>query len=85
LLSLYDYIADQSGEGRALAYVARIEAYCQGFATFPNRGARRDDIREGLRVVGFKRQLTIVFHVESDRVVFDRLLYKGRDVERAFH
>ena len=85
LLSLYDYIADQSGEARAIAYVEQIEAYCQGFVTFPNRGTRRDDIRDGLRTVGFKRRLTIAFHVEAERVVFDRILYGGRDVERAFH
>jgi len=85
LLSLYDYIADQSGEARAIAYVEQIEAYCRGFVTFPKRGTRRDDIRDGLRTVGFKRRLTIAFHVEPDRVVFDRILYGGRDVERAFH
>lgn len=85
LLSLYDYIVNQSGEARAIAYVAQIETYCRGFATFPARGTRRDEIRDGLRTVGFKRRATIAFHVEADRVVFDRILYGGRDVESAFH
>lgn len=85
LLALYDYIAEQSGEARALAYIEQIEVYCRSFPTFPHRGTRRDDIRAGLRTVGFKKRLTIAFHVEADRVVFDRFLYGGRDVARAFH
>ncbi|WP_187970994.1 type II toxin-antitoxin system RelE/ParE family toxin [Aquibium microcysteis] len=83
LLSLYDYVADQSGESCAVAYITRIEAYCAGFAEFPERGMRRDELREGLRVVGFERRVTIAFHVEPDRVVFDRILYGGRNMEGA--
>ena len=83
LISLYDYIADRSGERRALAYIAQIEAYCLGFVKFPERGTRRDDIREGLRIVGFRRRVTMTFHIEPDRVVFDRILYGGRDLEDA--
>jgi len=85
LLALYDHVAEQAGEARALAYLEQIEVHCRGFVTFPHRGTRRDDLRHGLRTVGFKRQLTIAFHVEADRVVFDRILYRGRDVARAFH
>jgi len=39
LLELYDYIAARGGPQRALAYVERIELYCKGFATFPERDA----------------------------------------------
>ncbi len=45
------------------------------------RGTRRDDIRPGMRVVGFKRRVTIAFHVEADTVVIERILYGGRNVE----
>jgi len=37
----------------ALAYVERLEGYCLGFDLASERGHRRDDIREGLRTVGF--------------------------------
>ena len=80
LLSLYDYIADVSGEARALGYIERVEAYCRGFSQFPERGLRRDDLVPGLRVVGFERRMTIAFHVEETRVVIDRFLYGGRDL-----
>jgi toxin ParE1/3/4 len=58
--------------------------YCLGFATFPERGTRRDDLRPGLRTIGFGRRVTIAFHVSDDRVTIDRILYAGRDLARAF-
>jgi toxin ParE1/3/4 len=51
LLQLYRYIAEHSGAERAIGYIERIEAFCQGFSTFPERGACRDDLFSGLRVV----------------------------------
>jgi len=82
LLSLYAYIAEQSGPSTAIGYINRIERYCLGFELASERGTRRDDIREGLRIVGFERRVTIAFHVEPDAVVIDRIFYAGRDVDR---
>ena len=81
ILELYDYIAGQAGAARA--YTDRIVSYCLGFTTFPERGRRRDDLRPGLRVIGFGRRVTIAFHVTSDRITIDRVLYGGRDLTRA--
>lgn len=80
LLDLYDYIAEQGSPERAMAYIARIEALCRGLATFPERGTRRDEIRPGLRVMGFARRVAIAFHVDEDVVTIDRVLYGGRDI-----
>jgi toxin ParE1/3/4 len=41
--------------------------------------ARRDDIRPGLRVVGFERTATIAFSIEGNRVRIARIFYRGRD------
>jgi len=84
LLGLYDYIADQANPSRAYEYVENIRSYCLGFSTFPERGTRRDDLRPGSRITGFRRRVTIAFHVTATRVFIDRILYGGRDVERAF-
>ncbi len=83
ILELYDYIAGQAGAARARAYTDRIVSYCLGFTTIPERGRRRDDLRPGLRVIGFGRRVTIAFHVTSDRITIDRVLYGGRDLTRA--
>ena len=51
--------------------------------TFPERGTRRDDIRPGLRTMGFERRATIVFQVRKSEVVIVRVLYGGRNFESA--
>ena len=51
---------------------------------FPERGAQRDDLRPGLRVIGFERRVTIAFHITSETVVIDRVFYGGRDLTGAF-
>ena len=82
LLGLHDYIAEQSGLAIASDYVERIEAACLALATFPERGTKRDDIRPGLRTIGFGRRATIVFQVRKAEVVIVRVFYGGRDFER---
>ncbi len=84
LLQLHDYIAEQSNGERARGFAQSIIEYCASFSTFPERGTKRDYIRPGLRTVGYRRRVTIAFHVTEDRVVIDRILYAGRDLEKAF-
>ncbi|MGO4123312.1 type II toxin-antitoxin system RelE/ParE family toxin [Inquilinus sp. YAF38] len=81
LLRLYLFIAERSGEARALVYVERIEAWCRGLATFPERGRRRDDLLPGLRVAGFESRVAIAFHIAPGLVTLDRILYGGRDLD----
>jgi toxin ParE1/3/4 len=83
LFGLYQYIADEAGTAVAGAYIARIEAACLTLAAFPERGARRDDIRPGLRTIGFERRAKIAFQVMRDEVIILRIFYGGRDYERA--
>ena len=81
LMALYRFIADHAGDVVAMGYLERIEVFCRDFAEFPERGMRRDDLLPGLRVVGFERRVSLAFHIESDRVTFDRIIYGGRDVD----
>jgi toxin ParE1/3/4 len=83
LFGLYRHIAEQAGREAAGAYVDRIEAACMALETFPERGTRRDDIRPGLRTMGFERRATIVFQVKRSEVVVIRVFYGGQDYERA--
>ena len=83
LIGLYDYIAVESGHEIAGGYIERIETACMALATFPERGLQRDDIRPGLRVVGFERRATIAFQVRKTEVVIVRIFYGGQDYERA--
>ena len=84
LLDIYDYIADHSCPERALGYSERIQDFCRGLATFPARGRCRNDVRRGLRVIGFEKRVTIAFHLDGTKVIIDRLLYGGRSFDDMF-
>ena len=83
LFGLYRYIAEEAGHEVAGASLDRIETACMALETFPERGTRRDDIRPGLRTMGFERRATIVFQVKRTEVVIVRIFYGGQDYERA--
>jgi toxin ParE1/3/4 len=81
LLALYRYIAKHGSPLAALGFVERIESFCMGLRDFPERGARRDDLRPGLRIVGFERRVSIAFHINSRGVFIDRIFYGGRNLD----
>lgn len=79
LLNIGDWIAERAGVDIALGYIARLEAYCQGFELAGERGRRRDDLRPGVRIVGFERRVAIVFAISDDEVTILRLHYGGQN------
>jgi toxin ParE1/3/4 len=79
LIRLGDWIAERAGVAVALNYIERLEDYCAGFETSGERGQRRDDIRAGLRVVGFERRVTIAFTVSTTEVTVLLLYYGGQN------
>ena len=80
LIAVFDYIAARAGADIAARFTDRIEAYVLGFADTPERGTKRDDLRPGLRTVGFRRRATILFEVDRERrrVVIHGVYYAGR-------
>ena len=83
LSGIYRHIAREAGHEIAAGYIDRIEAACMGLEIFPKRGTARDDIRPGLRTMGFERRATIVFQVKRTEVVIVRVFYGGQDFEDA--
>lgn len=79
LIALYDWIAEATSPAIALSYIERLEGYCRGFDLASERGHLREDVRPGLRIVGFERRVTIAFTVENDRVIILRIFYGGRN------
>jgi toxin ParE1/3/4 len=51
---------------------------------FPERDIRRDDLRHGLRILGFQRRAVIAFLVTTHAVTILRILCGGRDLETIF-
>lgn len=80
-MEIYDWIARAASPDVAFGYAMRVETFCRKLGIASERGQLRDDIRPGLRIVGFERRLTVAFKVEQDRVVILRLFFGGRDWE----
>lgn len=82
LTDLYLWIAEQSGfPDRAEGFVAAILTYCDGLTDFPMVGVARDDLRPGLRTIGFRRRVVIAFAVTHETVEMLGVYYGGRDYE----
>ncbi len=81
---IFAWIADRAGLDVARAYTCRIEGFCREMTPFPQRGTARDDVRPGLRTLGFERRATIAFTVNGEDVIILRILYAGRGLDLAF-
>lgn len=83
LVALYRHLAVAATPGIAAEYTDAIVAFCEGLQTFPQRGSRRDDIRPGLRIIGFRRRVAIAFAVDGATVTILGVFYGGQDHEAA--
>lgn len=81
LISLYQWIEERGGANIALGYIERIETFCNKLDLASERGHSRDDIRDGLRIVGFEKRVTIAFMVADTSVTILRIYYGGQNWE----
>ena len=82
--ALYAVIERDSGSARAESFTGAIVDFCMGLSLFPERGMRRDDLRHGLRVLGWRRRVSIALTVEADDIVILGIFYGGQDWESTF-
>jgi plasmid stabilization system protein ParE len=84
LTELLAQIALAASPEIAARYVDAIVAQCDSLSTFPRRGTRRGDLWPGLRVVGFRRRVSIAFVIEKNMVIIHGIFYGGQNLEGAF-
>jgi toxin ParE1/3/4 len=75
---LEEYLASRFYPGNAARYVERIVAACRGLGLAPNRGIRRDDLGEGIRLLGFETRVAIYFRITDKQVVILGIHYGGQ-------
>ncbi|MBZ9765146.1 type II toxin-antitoxin system RelE/ParE family toxin [Mesorhizobium sp. CA8] len=80
LEQLYDDIAERASPAVAWDFVAGIRDLCLGLSTFPQRGTERVEIMPGLRIIGYRRAVSIVFTVDGERVLILGIFYAGRNI-----
>lgn len=83
LFAIYVYVAEASGIERADGFDRRLRAACLKLANFPNRGTPQEEMAAGLRSIAFERRATIYYRV-GEAVEIVRVIYAGRDAQRAF-
>lgn len=67
----------------ARRYVGRIKASLAKLAFASERGTVRDEIMDGLRVVGILGSASVAFRVSEDRVTIFRVFHGGQDWQTA--
>lgn len=80
LISLYRYLAEQSGSKIAANYIGRIEKACISLTSLPSRGTAIPSRVSGLRTMGFERRVTVLFTVGEEKVEILRIFYGGQDL-----
>lgn len=60
-------------------YIERMSGFLSSLNVFPERGTVREEVRSGLRIIGFERSASVAFVVEDDDVVVLRILAKGQE------
>lgn len=82
LVKIHSYVIRKSGSAvTADRYIERVGAFLASLNVFPERGTVRNEVRSGLRIIGFERSASIAFVVEHDDVVVLRVLVKGQEFE----
>ena len=86
LLDIQTYIATQALFSVAFGYTAGIVRFAETLGAFPHRGRNRDDVFVGLRVVGYKKRVTITYLVDDDArtVAVTGVFYGGQDWENSY-
>jgi toxin ParE1/3/4 len=85
LRDLYLYLAEVSDPDTAERFVTAITDHCDTLADFPLRGSARDDIRPGMRTIGFRRRALVAFTPSDDTISILAVFYGGRDYELSLH
>ena len=80
LVHIHDHVETRSAStATADRYIERIAGFLSSFDMYPERGTVRDEVRPGLRVVGFERNISVAFIVEAYDVVILRILAGGQE------
>jgi plasmid stabilization system protein ParE len=77
------WIQQEAGPATARRYREAMIHYCAQLERFPKRGRARDDLREGLRTIIFRRRVTIGYVVADGSVQIIAIIGKGRDIRAA--
>lgn len=77
---LYGDIALEAGEQRAGNYVDGLLSFIESLETFPERGTVRANCIPDLRIIGYRRSISVAFSVRGNDVLILGVFARGRDI-----
>ena len=77
---LYEDIALQAGRGIADSYVNGVITFIENLQTFPERGTVREGNIPGLRIIGYRRSISIAFFVADNKVSILGVFHRGQNI-----
>lgn len=83
LINLWQYIADESSDTRADAFLDRVLNKLELLAEQPGIGRQRDELKPNLRSHPIGRYVVFYFPLD-DGIDVVRVLYGGRDIDAVF-
>lgn len=84
LLDIETWLLTVTSMRTAAGFIQRVIDACEALEIASERRHGRDDLKSGMRIIGFERRLTIAFAVRPDRVEILRIFRRGRDWEQDF-
>ncbi|MBS1814147.1 MAG: type II toxin-antitoxin system RelE/ParE family toxin [Acidobacteria bacterium] len=86
LAQIGSYLSKEAGQGSSKKFIGNLIADCKSLAIFPERGTLQQALGAGVRTCGWRRRVTIVFRVISQRseVEILAIYYAGQDVSSTF-
>lgn len=80
---IYGYIAEEVGSERAWSYISAIRSFLGDLCIYPERGSLHSGTVKGLRIIGFRRRLSIAFVARERDVLVLGFFYAGRNIDPA--
>jgi len=77
---LYADIAVEAGGRIAGDFVDGVITFIEALETFPERGTVRESAIPGLRILGYRRSVSVAFSVRQDDVIILGVFARGRDI-----
>lgn len=77
---LFEAVVINAGALVASRYIEGLMDFIEGLAVFPKRGTIRDGKIDGLRIIGYRRRVSVGFVVSDDSVTVLGVFARGRNV-----
>ena len=81
LKDVNDWIAAATSPETAARYILSVMDQCDRLVDFPMIGVAHDDIRPGLRTMGYRRRAVTAFTVTETSIEINGVHYGGCDID----